>query len=228
MLPELQQERLAVLGRLVASVVHEVNNPLSVIDFALQLLRRDAELTAFQQEMAGRIEEEVHRLRDLTEWILPFSSGRLGSRRLVNLNTMIEEMLGLLRFELQREAVSLETDLTDLPLVSIDPQQIRQVLINLVTNAAHAMGGQGVVTIRTGRSGSDGVYLVVSDTGPGVPPALRAQIFTPFFTTKSDGEGTGLGLYICSHIVDGHGGTLAIGDAPGGGAQFTIRLPVAG
>ena len=227
MLPELQQERLAVLGRLVASVVHEVNNPLAVIDFALELLRRDAELTAFQQEMAGRIEEEIHRLRDLTEWILPFSSGRKGPRRLVNLNTLIEEMLGLLRFELQREAVSLDIELSDLPLVSVDPQQIRQVLINLVTNAAHAMGGRGVVTIRTGRSGDDGVELTVSDTGPGIPPALRTQVFTPFFTSKPEGEGTGLGLYICSHIVAGHDGTLSIDDAPGGGAQFIIRLPVA-
>lgn len=228
MLPELQQERLVVLGRLVASVVHEVNNPLAVIDFALELLRRDAELTAFQQEMTGRIEEEIRRLRNLTEWILPFSSGRQGPRRLVNLNTLIEELLGLLRFELQREAVTLETVLTDLPLVSADPQQIRQVLINLVTNAAHAMKGQGVVTIRTGRCAGEAVDLVVSDTGPGIPEALRTQIFTPFFTTKPEGEGTGLGLYICHHIVTGHGGTLTLDDAPGGGAQFTIRLPVAG
>ena len=222
----LQLDRLAELGRLAASIAHEINNPLAVIDYAMELMLRDAELTAFQKEMAERIEQEIERLRNLTGGLLSFSSDRKGLRRLANLNELIEELLGLLRFELQRHAVRLETEFAELPLVAIDPTQFKQVIINLVLNAAQAIAGEGVVTLRTRLSAADQVELVVSDTGPGVATELRARIFTPFFTTKPEGVGTGLGLYICSNIVTGHGGTITVDDAPGGGAMFVIRLPV--
>ncbi len=219
------QERLAELGRLAASIAHEINNPLSVIVYAMELMLRDAELTAFQKEMAERIEQEIVRLRTLTGGLLSFSSDRKKLRRLVNLNELIEELVGLLRFELQRHAVRLETEFAELPLVAIDPTQFKQVIINLVLNAGQAITGAGVVTLRT-RGLPGEVVLEVSDNGPGVPRALRERIFTPFFTTKPEGEGTGLGLYICSNIITGHGGTITVEDAPGGGASFSIRLPV--
>ncbi len=222
----LQLDRLAELGRLAASIAHEINNPLAVIDYAMELMLRDAELTAFQKEMAERIEQEIERLRNLTGGLLSFSSDRKGLRRLVNLNELIEELLGLLRFELQRHAVCLETEFAELPLVAIDPTQFKQVIINLVLNAAQAIQGDGVVTLRTRQGAADQVELIVSDTGPGIPAELRTQIFTPFFTTKSEGQGTGLGLYICGNIVAEHGGTIAVNDAPGGGAMFVIQLPV--
>ena len=221
-----QLDRLADLGRLAASIAHEINNPLAVIDYAMELMQRDAELSPFQKEMAERIGQEIERLRTLTGGLLTFSSDRKGPRRLVNLNELIEELLGLLRFELQRHAVLLEIDCAELPLVAIDPSKFKQVIINLVLNAAQAMQGKGVITLRTRFPAPDQVELAVNDTGPGVPVALRSQIFNPFFTTKPEGEGTGLGLHICSSIVAEHDGTIAIDDAPGGGASFLIRLPV--
>jgi signal transduction histidine kinase len=222
----LQLERLAELGRLTASIAHEINNPLAVIDYALELMQRDAELTPFQKEMAERIKQEIERLRHLTGGLLAFSSDRQGVRRLVNLNELVEELLGLLRFELQRHAVCLETEFAELPLVAIDPTKFKQVIINLVLNAAQAMQGAGQVTLRTRLYAADQVELVIRDTGPGIPVELRSRIFAPFFTTKPEGEGTGLGLYICSNIVSEHGGSIAVDDAPGGGAMFSIRLPV--
>jgi signal transduction histidine kinase len=222
----LQREKLAELGRLAASIAHEINNPLAVIAYAMELLRRDAELTPFQVEMAERIELEVTRLRNLTGGLLTFSSDRQGTRRLVNLNELIDEVLCLVRFELQRQAVRLETEFSRLPLVAVDPAKFKQVIINLIMNAAQAMAGDGVVTVRTSLRAEGDVELTVSDTGPGIPDALREQIFTPFFTTKPEGEGTGLGLSICSIIINEHAGTIVVDDAPGGGAKFSIRLPV--
>lgn len=227
-LPEqlLQREKLAELGRLAASIAHEINNPLAVIAYAMELIQRDAELTPFQVEMAERIELEITRLRTLTGGLLSFSSQRQGTRRLANLNELVEEVLHLVRFELQRQAIQLETDFAELPLVAIDPAKFKQVIINLVMNASQAMAGKGVVTLATRLRADGDVELTISDTGPGVPTELREQIFTAFFTTKPEGEGTGLGLYICGNIVVEHGGVLTVDDAPGGGARFSIRLPV--
>jgi len=222
----LQLDRLADLGRLAASIAHEINSPLAVIDYAMELMLRGAELTSFQKEMAERIGQEIERLRNLTGGLLSFSSDRKGIRRLASLNELIEELTGLLRFELQRHSVCLETEFAELPLVAIDPIQFKQVIINLVLNAAQAMHGEGVVTLLTKQNEAGQVELVIRDTGPGIPPELRTQIFAPFFTTKPEGQGTGLGLYVCSNIVAEHGGTIAVDDAPGGGAMFVIQLPV--
>lgn len=221
----LQTEKLAELGRLTAGIAHEINNPLAVIAYAMELLQRDAELTPFQVEMAVRIEDEIERLKALTDSLLSFSSAREGCRRLVALNDLLEEVLRLTRFELQRQAIQLEMELGELPLVAADPNKLKQVVINLIMNAVQVMKGDGLITLRTARCG-DVVELAVSDTGPGVPDSLREEIFTPFFTTKPEGEGTGLGLYICRNIVNEHGGTVTVESSPQGGATFKIRLPV--
>lgn len=221
----LHQEKLAELGRLTAGIAHEVKNPLAIIGYALELLCRDGGLTPFQIEMAEKIAMEIERLRTLTDGLLSFSSGREGCRRLVSLNDLLEEVLRLTRFELQRHAVALETDLAELPLVSADPNQLKQVVINLILNAVQAMDGKGTIILRTARHG-DMVELAVGDTGPGISDELQESIFVPFFTTKPEGEGTGLGLYLCRIIIQEHGGEILAGNAPGGGAIFRVRLPV--
>ncbi|TLM65764.1 MAG: sensor histidine kinase [Deltaproteobacteria bacterium] len=220
----LHQEKLAELGRLSAGIAHEIRNPLSIIGYALELLCRDAALTPFQAEMAEKIEAEIERLRTLTDGLLSFSSSREGCCRLVVLNDLVEETLRLLRFELQRHAVVLTTDFNELPLVAADPNKLKQVVINLVMNAAQAMGGAGTITLRTCRAG-DMVELTVADTGPGISAELIEKIFDPFFTTKPEGEGTGLGLYLCRTIVRELGGELSVDSAPGAGATFRVRLP---
>jgi len=222
----IQTEKLADLGRLAVGIAHEINNPLAIIAYAMELLQRDGGLTPFQVEMAERIESEIERLKSLTGGLLSFSSNREGCRRLVALNDLVEEVLRLVRFELQRQAIQLETEFDELPLVSADPGKLKQVVINLVMNAAQAMQGEGTVTLRTRRDSEGAVELEVSDTGPGIPVELHEDIFTPFFTTKAEGEGTGLGLYLCRTIAREHGGDIVIGSSPTGGAAFRVRLPV--
>jgi len=221
----LQTEKLAELGRLTAGIAHEINNPLAVIAYAMELLQRDAELTPFQVEMAVRIEAEIERLKTLTGSLLSFSSAREGHRRLVALNDLLEDVLRLTRFELQRQAVLLELDFGELPLVAADPNKLKQVVINLIMNAVQAMKGAGKITLRTALCG-DEIELTVSDTGPGIPDSLRENIFDLFFTTKPEGEGTGLGLYLCRNIVNEHGGEIFVESVPGNGATFRVRLPV--
>jgi signal transduction histidine kinase len=220
----IHQEKLAELGRLTAGIAHEINNPLAIIGYALELLCRDGDLTAFQVEMAEKIEMEIERLKSLTEGLLSFSSAREGYRRLVSLNDLLEEVLRLVRFELQRQAIALDTELGELPLVAADPNKLKQVIINLIMNAAEAMSGEGKITLRTASCG-DEVELAVCDTGPGIPADILENIFSPFFTTKPEGEGTGLGLHICRTIVREHGGEIAVKSTPGAGATFLVRLP---
>ncbi|MCM2264083.1 MAG: ATP-binding protein [Desulfuromonadales bacterium] len=222
----LHQEKLAELGRLTAGIAHEIKNPLAIIGYALELLCRDGGLTPFQVEMAERIEAEIERLNSLTSGLLSFSSGHEGRRRLVALNELIEDVMSLLRFELQRQSIALETDFVELPLVLADPNKLKQVVINLVMNAAQAMSGRGTVTLRTCRHGERSVELSVADTGPGIAPELQEQIFNPFFTTKPEGEGTGLGLYLCRNLLKEEGGEIFVESNPGLGATFRVRLPV--
>jgi len=222
----IQSEKLAEIGRLTAGIAHEINNPLAIIVYALELLRREGDLLPFQVEMAEKIELEIERLKTLTGGLLSFSSGREGHQRLLNLNELVDDVLRLVRFELQRQAVCLETQFVDLPLVTADPGKLKQVVINLVINAVQAMRGEGTVRLQTRRLGRKAVELVVSDTGPGIPEEFRERIFTPFFTTKPEGEGTGLGLYICHNILKEHGGQITLECPPQGGATFRIRLPV--
>jgi signal transduction histidine kinase len=222
----LQREKLAELGRLVAGIAHEINNPLAIIAYAMELLRREGELLPFQAEMADKIELEVERLKALTGGLLAFSSAREGHRRLVVLNDLVDEVLRLVRYDLQRQGVQLETEFAALPLIPADTGKLKQVVINLVMNAAQAIAGEGTVTLRTRRLGEGAIELSVSDTGPGIAEELHESIFDPFFTTKPEGEGTGLGLYLCRNIVMEHDGAILLESSPGKGAIFRVQLPV--
>jgi len=222
----IQSEKLAEVGRLTAGIAHEINNPLSIVSYATELLRREQPITVFQDEMLEKIEIEVERLKTLTGGLLSFSSNRETKNRLVNLNDLITEVLKLLRFELQRKSIQLDTELSEVPLITADPNKLRQVLVNLVMNAVHALQGQGRVVLRTALNTDGTVELQVEDDGPGIDLELQEQIFAPFFTTKPEGEGTGLGLYICQNIINGHGGSITLTSSPGMGTMFRICLPV--
>ncbi len=221
----IQGEKLAEVGRLTAGIAHEINNPLAMVAYATELLKRENNLTAFQAEMLDKIEMEVERLKNLTSGLLSFSSNRETLSRVVSLNDLIEEVLKLLRFELQRKSVQLMTEYGKIPAITADPNKLKQVLINLVMNAASALQGKGTITIRTGLNQKGKVELQVSDNGPGMDAETQEKVFTPFFTTKPEGEGTGLGLYICQNIVREHGGKIMLESAPGEGATFKISLP---
>lgn len=222
----IQSEKLAEVGRLSAGIAHEINNPLAMVAYATELLKREKPLSAFQEEMLEKIEIEVERLKNLTGGLLSFSSSRDTRNRIVNLNDLIVEVLKLLRFELQRKSIEFITEFGEIPVVTADPNKLKQVIINLVMNAAHAMQGQGRISVTTGINPQGMLELRVSDNGPGIAPEIQEEIFAPFFTTKPEGEGTGLGLYICQNIIREHGGTMTLESQLGEGSSFHIRLPV--
>lgn len=223
----IQNEKLAEVGKLSAGIAHEINNPLSMVAYATELLKREESLSGFQKEMLDKIEMEVERLKTLTGGLLSFSSNRSALNRVVNVNDLIAEVLKLLRFEIQRKSIQLETRFGEVPVITADPNKLKQVIINLVMNAVHAMRGEGSVVLETGVNQKGDLELLVRDDGPGIPVELHGQVFAPFFTTKPEGEGTGLGLYICQNIVREHGGNITLESQPGAGATFRICLPVA-
>ena len=223
----IQSEKLAEVGRLSAGIAHEVNNPLAVISYAAQLLLREEELPPFQKELAERIDSEVDRLKTLTGSLLSFSRAREMVRRETDLNEVLRDVLRLLRYELNRHSIRLVEDFAELPAIQADPNKLKQVFINLLMNASQAMPEGGTLSVRTTLVAGEEIEAAVTDTGPGIPADVRERIFEPFFSTKREGEGTGLGLYICRNIVAEHEGRLLLESVPGQGATFRVVLPIA-
>jgi two-component system NtrC family sensor kinase len=223
----IQSEKLAEVGRLSAGIAHEVNNPLAVISYAAQLLLREEPLPAFQKELVERIDSEVDRLKTLTGSLLSFSRARETMKRETDLNEVLRDVLRLVRFELTRNAIHLRENYEEIPPIQADPNKLKQVFINLVMNASQAMGTGGTLTVRTGFVAGEEVEAVISDTGPGISEEVREHIFDPFFSTKKEGEGTGLGLYICRKIISEHEGRLVLDASEGRGAVFRVILPQA-
>lgn len=224
----IQSEKLAEVGRMSAGIAHEINNPLAVISYAGQLLLRDEGLDADQHELLERIDSEVSRLKTLTSGLLSFSGTATGDRKNTDLNMVLEDVLVLLGYEINRKQITLVRDYVDLPEVSVDSNAFKQVFINLILNAVQAMEKGGELRLSSCTYAEAGVKFSIADNGPGISEELRDKIFEPFFTSRKDGEGTGLGLYICRKIVNDHGGDLRLKKGAGTGCCFEILLPVAG
>lgn len=222
----IQSEKLAEVGRLSAGLAHEINNPLAVISYASQLLLREESFSPFQQEILQRIESETDRLKTLTGSLLSFSRARETLRRETDLNEVLRDVLRLVRFELNRHQIRLEESYGELPFIQADPNKLKQVFINLLINAAQAMPDGGRLAVWTSPIDGGEVEAVIADSGPGIPAEIREKIFDPFFSTKKEGEGTGLGLYICRTIVAEHEGRLLLGGHERPGAEFHLVLPV--
>jgi CheY-like chemotaxis protein len=211
-------------------VAHELNNPLTVVTGYCTILRGtlgDGPLGERVDKISAAAERCVRIVRNF----LALARQHPPERHRVRLNQIVREAVELLAYPLRVDNVEVRLELADdLPALWADPHQLHQVLVNLITNAHHAMHGSASerrLTIRT-RLDADGarVRLDVADTGPGIPPDVTARIFEPFFTTKPVGQGTGLGLPLCRGIVEGHGGTIGLVGGPGEGATFAIELPV--
>ena len=222
----IQSEKLAEVGRMSAGIAHEINNPLSVIGYACQLLLEEEDYSSDQLELLQRIENETERLQNLTSELLSYSGNQTERRKLTNLRDTLQEVLTLLRYELNKEQIQVTTDLGDLPLVNIDKNRFKQIFINLILNAIQAMDKEGQIHISAQNTAQDRLVVSFCDTGPGVPDSLKGKIFEPFFTSRKDGSGTGLGLYLCRKIIAEYDGTLTVSDREGGGSCFQIGLPV--
>ncbi len=226
----LQTEKLAALGQMVSGVAHELSSPLtSILGYAQRLLSGPDALG--RTDEVRQICQEAERATGILRQLLLNARETIPERRLVSLNQIVMRATEFQRFSLAAEKIRLELDLDPaLPLIHGDAGQLQQVLINLVSNARHALEEQnqgGVIRLRTRRPSERRVLLEVEDNGPGIPQAIQARIFDPFFTTKPAGVGTGLGLSIVLSVVREHGGSVRLQSPLQGGALFQVELPAA-
>lgn len=219
-------EKLAELGRLSVGIIHELNTPLSVIVSASQLLLREEELSEFSREMVERICQEAERLSLMTRGVLTFSRRAEEPCSDTDINRAIRDVVELLRFEARKRSVEVLEELDHrIPTVHGDANRFRQIFMNLVMNALQAMDGGGRLVLTTAKGGDGAIHVWVADTGPGIPPEISATLFDPFVTTKGQGEGTGLGLYITRNLVESLGGAVTLSTAPGRGTSFHLQFP---
>lgn len=226
------QEKQMLLSRLLERLAHEIRNPLSSLDIHLQLLEEDLAQAAPQvkKKSAGRFEVihgELHRLETLIQQFLKLAGPSSLEVQSVHLAGVVGHVGELLRPEAAERGIELAVRVpADLPSFTADPGQLTQALVNLVINAIQATGPGGCIEVRVRADEPAAVLSIeVQDTGPGIPPDEASVIFDPYFTTKE--EGYGLGLWIVQQIVTAHGGAVAAANATGGGAVFTMHLPLA-
>ncbi len=236
-----QSAKLASLGELVAGVAHEINNPLAFVISHLATVRRsvakvDAKFRASieQDDLAswqravdrlGEMDGGLQRMRDLVLKLRTFSRLDEGERKTVSIRECVESLLTILGHRL-KDRIEVETHYGEPDVIECYPGLLTQAIMNLVANAIDAIPEHGKIVISTGAH-DDAYRISVTDTGVGIPEALRGRILDPFFTTKPVGQGTGLGLSITYSIVRKHGGALDFGGAEGGGTEAVIRIPIA-
>ncbi len=229
----LQQEislsgRLASIGELAAGVAHEINNPLTgIVGFSERLLRKSTD-----EEISrglGIINSEALRAAKVVESLRAFARPREPKMEELDINDILQRALELRAYELKTDSIEFVTDLVlSLPRTRVDFQQIQQVFLNIILNAEQAMievNGRGKLTIKTQQM-KDSIRVSFTDDGPGIPAENLDKLFDPFFTTRGEKGGTGLGLSVCHGIVTEHGGRIYARNKPGKGATFFVELPL--
>lgn len=218
-------EKLAAMGRLSATIAHEVNNPLGIIKNYLHLLKTQAPIDGDSLESLSIVSDEVNRIADIVRRLLDFHRPASPGLQDFDLWQVLDDCLKLLKktHAHQNVEVCLPEHRVPVP-VRANAEELKQVFLNLFMNALDAMPGGGTLSVRI-IPRRHSVLAQVRDTGSGIAPEHLPHIFEPFFTTKAEGQGTGLGLYVCYGIVQRHGGRIAVNNHPEGGAVFTVRLP---
>lgn len=219
-------ERLAFMGELTAGIAHELNEPLGRILGFAQLIKKEGDLSTQQADDLERILKASLYAREVIKKLMFFSRQMPQQLTSVNLNELILNILYFIDVRYQQRAILIKKNLApSLPLIQADPVQISQVLVNILTNAIHAMDEGGTLEIRT-LAKDKNVLLRVKDTGHGMTADVRKKIFEPFYTTKPMGQGTGLGLSVVQGIVTTHQGKITVQSTPGKGSRFDILLPL--
>jgi signal transduction histidine kinase len=221
----IHREKLAAMGRLVAQLSHEINNPIYNIQNCLEALERRGDPNDPNREFLSLAQEELMRMASLTRRLLDQSRPQSDASSLLNLNALVTRVLMLAGPELKGRGVEVNAQLApDLPPVVAHPEAIQQVLANLVANASDAMPGGGRLRLAT-RADGDAVEVVVEDTGAGISETDLPHIFEAFYTTKPGVTGIGLGLFVSEGIIRGHRGRIDVESTRGQGSRFTVRLP---
>ncbi|MCZ6783153.1 MAG: ATP-binding protein [Proteobacteria bacterium] len=232
--------RLAAVGQLAAGIAHEINNPIAFVRANLGLLRRHwqvidkelagsplrqnlADLLAEGEEVIDESLEGIDRAAAIVRDVREFSHAGDAAGELADLNQLLDSVLRVAAPELH-EGIRLERSYGYVPAIPCSPQQLKQVFLNLIVNAIHAVDGEGCVSVTTESTGG-AVVVRVEDDGCGISEEVMERIFDPFFTTKPVGKGTGLGLSISHEIIRSHGGEIRVSSQPGRGTCFQVRLP---
>lgn len=224
-----RSERLADIGRVAAGLAHELRNPVAAMSGSIELLRAGLALAPDEARLMDIVTREASRLNELVTRFLEYARPAVPRRTLTDLSRLASDTLEVFANDPTAAAIRLERELTPAEC-RCDPDLMRQVLWNLLANAAHAARwnglaapGRGRVTTRTSIDADGWARLEVEDDGAGIPPQDLPRLFTPFFTTKE--RGSGLGLATVQRVVDAHHGTIVAGSGDGGGARFVVRLP---
>lgn len=233
-----QAEKMATVGTLATGIAHEVNNPLMAISgYAEGIQRRlrkygdcmPGEVAQEFVDYTATILKECARCQKIVRSLLNFGHPETSVFGIVNLNDVIKETLNILGHHLKKSRkIGLELALgADLPLIYADEPRLKQVMLNLLTNAMDALDGmEGVITVRTRKEGGDSVIIEVEDTGVGISPAIKDRLFDPFFTTKPMGKGIGIGLATCYGIIKDHDGEIDVRSVEGEGSCFMVTIPI--
>lgn len=221
-----QTAKLATIGELAASIAHEMNNPLQTVSLQVEslMLRISSESPGYRElEVIG---EEIERMGNLVGNLLEFSRKRQAHVSTVDLREEIDSTLELIYYHLRKRNIAVVQDYaSQVPMIKADRQLMRQVFLNLFTNASDAMPDGGTLTIRMNYGGR--LVIEIEDSGVGITPEDLPRIMEPFFSTKPEGKGTGLGLPICRRITEEvHGGTLQINSVVGKGTTVSVMLPM--
>lgn len=223
----LRAEQLAAVGQLAAGVAHEVRNPLTGIKFLVEAALRPMNPTPLTSEDLRLIRQEIVRIERTVQGLLNFARMPPPNCRPHDLREIVGEAAAIVRGRAEAKPVSLRVDVPpDRVAAAVDHDQMLSLLTNLLFNAIDAAPPGGAVGVRTDSTPGGTLTVEVTDTGPGIDPAVAHRLFTPFATTKP--TGTGLGLVIARRVARDHGGTLTAADRPGGGTVFTLTLPVGG
>lgn len=223
-----QAAKLAAIGELASNVAHEINNPLTSILGYAELIKDESDLETIMKDIAI-IERESVRAREIVQQLLEFARKRPLEIGAVNVNNLLREVVALVGVQLKDASIKIREHYSELPVIKGDPNQMKQVFLNLLTNAVHAIAENSPerskeIDIRTSNS-ERSVLVEISDTGHGISTEVLPQIFEPFFTTKHE-KGTGLGLSITYKIIQSHKGKIDVESVEGRGTKFTISLPI--
>lgn len=221
-----QSGKLAAIGELAAGVAHEINNPLFAILGLVEFLLKEAEPGTKTHERLTLIDKTGHQIKEIVAALLDFAREPTDAHVQFSLTAAVREAVELLRCASAAKGVELTEEYpSDEIEVVGSPNQIKQIVVNLVRNAQQAMPEGGTVRVTVGED-AGGAVVSVADDGPGIPPDVLPRIFEPFFTTRRAGGGSGLGLAVSHGLAAMHGGEILVDSAPGDGTTFTLRLPL--